>query len=166
MANKQPATSKRARSRRDDDDERVAGRGASQNGDGEAAATDDQQPARDLQERNEPGLSRGALRLVARALTKGAPHRRLAEDSDGAGEASGADEDFHEEDQDGRSLEDEMRDLQANLGDDWILRVCVQGDYAWLSAEKDDGSQHVEAPAANLLAEVVALLKESGDRSS
>ena len=59
-----------------------------------------------------------------------------------------------------------MRDLQANLGDDWILRVCVQGDYAWLTAEKDDGSQHVEAPAADLLAEVVARLNESGDRSS
>ena len=104
---------------------------------------------------------------MARALTKGAPHRRLAEDSDGAGEASGADEDFDDEEaQDGRSLEDEMRDLQANLGDDWILRVSIQGEYAWLTAEKDDGSQHVEAPAANLLAEVVALLKESGDRSS
>ena len=167
MADKPRATSMRARSRRDDD-EREAGRGASQNGDGEAAATEDQQLAHSLQERIKPGLSRGALRLLARAVTKGAAHRRPGEDSDAAGEASGQeDDDVREEvDEDERSLDDEMRDLQANLGDDWILRVCVQGDYAWLTAEKHDGSQHVEAPAADLLAEVVALLNESGDRSS
>jgi hypothetical protein len=184
MADKPPATSKRARSRRNDD-EREAGRGAGQNGDGEAAATDDQQLAHYLQERIKPGLSPGALRLLARAVTKGAAHRRPGEDSDAAGEAGGqedddvreevdddaaggeADEDFSdEEDEAERSLEDQMRDLQANLGDDWTLRVCVQGDYAWLTAEKDDGSQHVEAPAAGLLAEVVALLNESGDRPS
>jgi hypothetical protein len=186
MANKPPATTKRARPRRDDD-EREAGRGASQNGDGEAAATDAQQLAHYLQERIKPGLSRGALRLLARAVSKGAAHRRPGEDSDAAGEAGGqedddvreevdddhaggeANDDFsdeEDEDEDKRSLEDEMRDLQANLGDDWILRVCVQGDYAWLTAEKDDGSQRVEAPAADLLAEVVALLNESGDRSS
>jgi hypothetical protein len=189
MASKQPATSKRGRSRREDD-ERQAGRGASQNGDGEAAATDDQRLAHYLQERIKPGLSPGALRLLARAVTKGAARRRRGDDSDAAGEevddddARGeADDDFDEQDDDDargeanddfsdeedeeeRSLEDEMRGLQANLGDDWILRVCVQGDYAWLTAEKDDGSQRVEAPAADLLAEVVALLNESGDRSS
>ena len=180
MANKPPATSKRARSRRDDDE-----RGASHNGDGEAAASDDQQLAHDLQARVRRGLSPGALRLLARAVTKRAAHRRPGDDSDAAGEASGpedddvreevdddgtggeADEDFSEEaDEDERSLEDDVRDLQANLGDDWILRVCVQGDYAWLTAEKDDGSQYVEAPAADLLAEVVALLNEGGNRSS
>jgi hypothetical protein len=77
-----------------------------------------------------------------------------------------ADEDFSDE-QDGNesSLEDEMRNLQANLGDDWILRVSIQGEDAWLTAEKDDGSQHVEAPAADVLAEVVELLNESGGRA-
>jgi hypothetical protein len=184
MAEKLPASSKRARSRRDDD-ERQAGRGPSQNGDGDAAATDDLQLAHDLQERIKPGLSPGALQLLARAVTKWAAHRRPGEDSDAYGEAAGredddvreevadddaggeADVDFgDEEDVEERSLEDDVRDLQAHLGDDWILRVCVQGDYAWLTAEKDDGSQHVEAPAADLLAEVVALLNESGARSS
>jgi hypothetical protein len=184
MASKPPASSKRARSRRDDD-EGQAGRGTSQNGESEATATDDQRLAHYLQERIKPGLSPGALRLLARAVTKGGAHRRPGEDSDAAGEASGqegddvreklddddaggeADEDFNdEEDEDKRSLEDEMRGLQANLGDDWILRVCVQGDYAWLTAEKDDGSQRLEAPAADVLAEVVALLNENGDRSS
>ena len=86
------------------------------------------------------------------------------EDDDVRGEA---DDDFSDED-DGseRSLEDEMRDPQSHLGDDWIVRVCVQGDYAWLTAEKDDGSQYVEAPAADVLAEVVELLNVSGGRSS
>ena len=76
-------------------------------------------------------------------------------------EAGGGDEG----DGDESSLEDEMRDLQANLGDDWILRVSVQGEDAWLTAEKDDGSQHVEARAADVLAEVVELLNESGGRA-
>ena len=78
-----------------------------------------------------------------------------------------ADDDFRgEEDGNDDSLEDQMRDLQAKLGDDWILRVSLQGDDAWLTAEKDDGSQHVEAPAADVLAEVVELLNESGGRAS
>ena len=86
------------------------------------------------------------------------------EDDDVRGEA---DDDFSdEEDGNEGSLEDEMRDLQANLGDDWILRVSIQGEDAWLTAEKDDGSQHVEAPAADVLAEVVELLNESGGRAS
>jgi hypothetical protein len=71
-----------------------------------------------------------------------------------------------EEDGNEGSLEDEMRDLQANLGDDWILRVSIQGEDAWLTAEKYDGSQHVEARAANVLAEVVELLNEHGGRAS
>jgi hypothetical protein len=57
-----------------------------------------------------------------------------------------------------------MRDLQANLGDDWILRVSIQGDDAWLTAEKDDGTQRVEARAAAVVAEVVELLNERGGR--
>ena len=80
--------------------------------------------------------------------------------------AEAADVFSNEEDGNGASLEDEMRDLQANLGDDWILRVSIQGEHAWLTAEKDDGSQRVEAPAAHVLAEVVGLLKERGGRAS
>ena len=71
-----------------------------------------------------------------------------------------------EEDDNEGSLEEEMRDLQADLGDDWILRFSVQGEDTWLTAEKDDGSQHVEAPAAAVLADVVELLNESGGRSN
>ena len=93
--------------------------------------------------------------------TSAGSRRRLRERRDEA------DDDFSdEEDGNEGSLEDELRDLQANLGGDWILRVSIQGEDAWLTAEKDDGSQHVEARAAHVLAEVVELLNESGGRSS
>jgi hypothetical protein len=59
-----------------------------------------------------------------------------------------------------------MHDLQSELGEDWILRFSVQGDDAWLTAEKDDGSQRVEAPTAAVLAEAVGLLNERGGRSA
>ena len=59
-----------------------------------------------------------------------------------------------------------MQDFQAELGEDWILRFSVQGDDAWLTAEKDDGSQRVEAPDASALAQAVELLNESGGRST
>ena len=59
-----------------------------------------------------------------------------------------------------------MRELQAELGEDWILRFSVQGDDGWLTAEKDDGSQRIEAPDAAVLVEAVALLNERGGRTS
>jgi hypothetical protein len=55
-----------------------------------------------------------------------------------------------------------MRELQGELGDDWILRFSVQGDESWLTAEKDDGSQRVQAATASVLSEVVELLNEDG----
>jgi hypothetical protein len=63
-------------------------------------------------------------------------------------------------------FEADMREVQAELGEDWILRFSVQGDDTWLTAEKEDGSQRVEAPTAAVLAEVVELLNENGGRSS
>ena len=57
------------------------------------------------------------------------------------------------------AFEDEMHELQADLGDDGILRFSVQGDEAWLTAEKTDGSQHLEAPTADVLREAVELLE-------
>ena len=63
-------------------------------------------------------------------------------------------------------IEADMHELQAELGEDWILRFSVQGDDAWLTAEKGDGSQRVEAPTASVLSEVVGLLNEGGGRSS
>jgi hypothetical protein len=63
-------------------------------------------------------------------------------------------------------LESELRDLQAELGEDWILRFSVQGDDAWLTAEKEDGSQRIEAPTTDVIADAVELLNESGGRSA
>jgi hypothetical protein len=63
-------------------------------------------------------------------------------------------------------FEAEMQELQAELGEDWVLRFSVQGDDAWLTAEKEDGSQRVEAPNASVLSEAVGLINEAGGRST
>jgi hypothetical protein len=59
-----------------------------------------------------------------------------------------------------------MHELQAELGEDWILRFSVQGDDGWLTAEKNDGSQRVEAPNASVIIEAVELLNERGGRAA
>ena len=88
-------------------------------------------------------------------------------------QAEGDDEQAEADDEQGAesetevsAFEDEMHELQADLGEDWILRFSVQGDDAWLTAEKDDGSQRVEAPTADVLVEAVELLNEGGGRST
>ena len=183
MANQKSASTERPRFKRGD--RKRADRGPSQNGHSSAAASYEQEPASYLQERITFDLSRGSIALLARLIAEEIAHQRPDEDADMAGESSDDqvddvrdevdDEDVHgeanddvREDEDGNegSLEDELRDLQANLGGNWILRVSLQGEDAWLTAEKDDGSQHVEARAAHVLAEVVELLNESGGRSS
>src|SRR3954447_11248262 len=63
-------------------------------------------------------------------------------------------------------FEADMHELQAELGEDWILSFSVQGDDGWLTAQKDDGSQRVEAPTAAVLSEAVGLLNEGGGRSA
>jgi len=101
-------------------------------------------------------------------------------DADGDESEAEADDDYEDElDEDAETdaesgdegdapldFEAEMHELQAELGDDWILRFSVQGDEEWLTAEKTDGSQHVEAPTAEVLLEAVELLEEGGNRSS
>ena len=89
------------------------------------------------------------------------------EPGDEAGdEPSGEADDEDAESEPSADFEADMRDLQAELGEDWILRFSVQGDDAWLTAEKDDGSQRVEAPTASVLSEAVGLLNEGGGRSA
>ena len=166
MANQTYAATRRARSTRDDSEQ--ADRGTSQKRDDDGAAPYEQELAHYLQMRIKPGLNAGSIPLLARSIAKEIAHWQPHE-ADVAGEPSNeedddvqpeADDDFSdEEDSDEGSLEDEMRDLQANLGDDWILRVSIQGEGAWLTADKLDGSQHVEAPTADVLAEVVELLR-------
>jgi hypothetical protein len=93
-----------------------------------------------------------------------------AEDEDGAEAedepSADADEDDSAESEAQAGFEADMHDLQAELGEDWILRFSVQGEDAWLTAEKDDGSQRVEAPTAAVLTEAVGLLNERGGRSA
>jgi hypothetical protein len=85
-----------------------------------------------------------------------------------------------DDDEDGAEVEDEpsaegkappdfeadMHELQAELGEDWIVRFSVHGDDAWLTAEKEDGSQHLEAPTAEALLDAVELLDQDDGRSS
>jgi hypothetical protein len=129
-------------------------------------ASHEQELAEYLQERIKPGLNRGAIPLLARSIAKEIVDR---EHRNGGSDAEAGDE--HDEEAGDASVspaeefEAEMHELQTDLGEDWIVRFSVQGDRAWLTAEKEDGSQHVEAPTAQVLAEAVELLEEEGGRS-
>jgi hypothetical protein len=57
-----------------------------------------------------------------------------------------------------------MHDLQVELGRDWILRFSVHGQDRWLTAEKQDASQHVEAPDAEALVRMVHAVNENAAR--
>ena len=46
-------------------------------------------------------------------------------------------------------------------GGDWILRFSVHGDDRWLTAEREDGSQRLEAPNAQVLVDAVQLLDDA-----
>ena len=48
-----------------------------------------------------------------------------------------------------------LHELQAELGEDWILYYSVHGDDTWLTAEKDDASQRLEAPTASVLSKAI-----------
>ena len=79
------------------------------------------------------------------------------EDEDYEEEPEDSEEEPEDED-DVSAFEEEMHELQEELGDDWIVRFSVNDGEAWLTAEKEDGSQHVEAPTADVLREAVDLL--------
>jgi hypothetical protein len=160
MPKQQPASRKESPSKREAQERAEGGQG--EDGHEEEVARYEDDLVGYLQERIKPGLSSSAIPLVARSIAKEIAHREDANggagDADGTGTESAGSEtplDF----------EADMRELQAELGEDWILRFSVQGDDGWLTAEKDDGSQRVEAPAASVLAEAVELLNEGGGRS-
>ena len=153
----------------------------------EQATSYEQELAGYLQERIRPGLNRGAIPLLARSIAKEIASREQSNgasqdaeaDDENATEAEPAVESESEADDgdaaeaeqstDGEEwnvFEDDMHELQAELGEDWIVQFSVQGDDAWLTAEKTDGSQHVEAQTADALAHVVELLNESGGRTT
>ena len=149
----------------------------------DAVETREQELAEYLQERIKPGLNRGAIPLLARSIAK---EIARGEHPDGGSDDHDPDDepddeldderedespDEADEESDGASespvdeFEAEMHELQGELGEDWILRFSVQGGDAWLTAEKQDGSQHVEGPTAEVLLEAVELLDEGGGRS-
>jgi hypothetical protein len=141
-----------------------------QNGHEEETASYEAELADYLQERIKPGLNRGAIPLLARSIAKEIARRersRASGDTEAPDQSSGeADDKPSGESNAPPDFEADMHDLQKELGDDWILRFSVHGDDAWLTAEKDDGSGHVEAQTAAELVEAVGQLDEGGDRSS
>jgi hypothetical protein len=132
-----------------------------QNGNEEEVARYEEELAEYLQERIKPGLNSGAIPLLARSIAKQIAHREHP--SGGSGE--GHDENSAESEE-APDFEADMHELQSDLGEDWILRFSVHGDDAWLTAEKDDGSQRVEAATASELLEEFDRLTEGGGRSS
>ena len=57
-----------------------------------------------------------------------------------------------------------MYELQADLGEEWVLHFSVQGDDGWLTAEKQDGRQRIEAPDAQRLVTIIDAIDECGGR--
>jgi hypothetical protein len=116
--------------------------------------------ARYLQARIKPGLSSGAIPLMARSIAKEITRKEPPEPPDSA-DGSGDAEQGRDEASD---FEADMHELQAELGEDWILRFSVQGEDGWLTAEKKDASQRVEAPDKGRLIRIVEAINEDGGR--
>jgi hypothetical protein len=152
-------------------DEQTPDTGNGSNGKQEQAPTYEQELAGYLQERIKPGLNSGAIPLLARSIAKEIARRERPQ-SESEGAEPKAEDERGDEASNGQPAEGEtpdfeadMRELQAELGEDWILSFSVHGDEGWLTAEKGDGSQHVEAQTADVLSKTVELLNESGGRS-
>jgi hypothetical protein len=112
-----------------------------------------------LQERIKPGLNRGSIPVLARSIAQAIARRERLDTESTSTEPP--DEPLSPAD-----FEAEMHDLQAELGEQWIVRFSVHGDEAWLTAETDDAGQRVEAPTAGALVKAVRLLNEQGGRGS
>jgi Tfp pilus assembly protein FimV len=108
-----------------------------------------------LQERIKPNLNRTAIPLVARAIAKEITRREPPESPEGGGAQAQAEQ---------PDFEAEMHELQAELGEDWILRFSVQGDDAWLTAENQAEGHRVEAPDAQGLVPIVEAINQGGGR--
>jgi hypothetical protein len=126
----------------------------SKNGHEQELADYEEQLARYLQERIKPNLSRSAIPLMARSIAKEIAQREPPEPPEGDGSQAGRPPDF----------EAEMHELQQELGKDWVLRFSVRDGDAWLTAEKEDASQRVEAPDAMGLIPIVEAIEEGGGR--
>ena len=147
------------------DEKQAEERDASQNGHDEDVAKYEKDLAKYLQERIKPNLNSGAIPLLARSIAKDIASRPRP-NGNGASEASEESKSEKGDEQPQQTdLEADMHEFQAELGEDWILSFSVHGDDAWLTAEKEDKTQHVEAPTAEVLADAVELLTQGGGRS-
>jgi hypothetical protein len=132
----------------------AANRTATGNGHDERLERYEKQLAEYLQRRIKPGLNRGSIPMLSRSIAKD-----LAEATQPAG---GGGRPSHDDDDAQHDFEADMHDLQEELGEDWVLSFSVHNGDAWLTAEKDDGSQHLEAPTAAKLVKAVKLLERGG----
>ena len=134
---------------------------ADENGYERELAEYETQLAQYLQEKIKPGLSSSTIPLVARSIAKEIARREPPDPPEAQGGAEG-------ERQEGgggaADFEAEMHALQAELGEDWVLRFSVQGDDAWFTAEKPGEDQRVEAPDAQGLLPIVEAINEGGGR--
>ena len=119
------------------------------------------QLAQYLQEKIKPGLSSSTIPLVARSIAKEIARREPPESPEGQGDAEG---ERPEEGGKPPDFEAEMHELQAELGEEWVLRFSVQGDDAWLTAEKEAEGHRVDAPDAQGLLSIVEAINEGGGR--
>jgi hypothetical protein len=129
-------------------DQRPVEHEESQDGYEKELADYEKELARYLQARIKPGLSRSAIPLMARSIAKEIAAQDPPEQIGGSDvpEAGGGP---------APDFEADMHELQARLGDDWILRFSVHGEDGWLTAEKQDLSQRVEAATAEELVRIV-----------
>jgi hypothetical protein len=134
---------------------------AEENGYERELAEYETQLAQYLQEKIKPGLSSSTIPLVARSIAKEIARREPPESPEGQGDAEG---ERPEEGGKPPDFEAEMRELQAELGEEWVLRFSVQGDDAWLTAEKEAEGHRVDAPDAQGLLSIVEAINEGGGR--
>jgi hypothetical protein len=137
--------------------------------------------ARYLQSRIKPGLSSGAIPLLARSIAKdiakneppeapvsadgsGEPEDGSGEPEDGSGDAEDGADDAEYGGVEASDFEADLHELQARLGEDWILCFSVQSENDWLTAETQDANQRVEAPDAERLVRIVEAINDGGGR--
>jgi hypothetical protein len=137
---------------------------ADQNGYERELAEYEKQLAQYLQEKIKPGLSRSTIPLVARSIAKEIARREPPEAPEPAEGQGGPEGERADDGGAPPDFEAEMRELQAELGEDWVLRFSVQGDDGWLTAEKEAEGQRVEAPDAQGLVPIVEAINEGGGR--
>jgi predicted secreted protein len=134
-----------------------------QNGYEEELAAYEKDLADYLQERIKPRLSRSAIPLLARSIAKEITRREPPEPTGEQSQASDEQPDPQASDE-RPDFETDMHELQAELGEEWILRFSVHGEDGWLTAEKQDATQRVEAPDAQRLVTIVEAINEGGGR--